>query len=294
MKKILSFIFAISYLILSTNKVDASGLSLGVYPPIIKIEAIPPASITTPIVIQNLSDDTVTLKILFKPFTASEKENGEIKYLENDFNPPYPLIFQKIQVFEEKSRIEELILSPQQEKKLALHVGIPKDEPLTAYYFSIVFLSKDKLMDQTNTNLSGVSGGIAANVLLSIGPKGKTEGSIEEFSAPFFFDKGPVLFKVRIKNTGKRVIAPSGEIMIKNMFGQTVGKVDLLPVNILAGTVRAIPDSLQSPEATTSQSIIYNLSSTISPTAVWPEIFLLGPYTATLRIALSEEGPLFV
>jgi hypothetical protein len=61
------------------------------------------------------------------------------------------------------------------------------------------------------------------------------------------------------------------------MFGQTIGKVNLLSVNILANTVRRIPDSTQ-------------LNQT---TAVWPEKFLVGPYTATLTLALSDNGPLF-
>jgi hypothetical protein len=74
--------------------------------------------------------------------------------------------------------------------------------------------------------------------------------------------------------------------VIKNMFGQIIGKVNLLPVNILANTVRRIPDSLQTnPNSNNYQGTF--------PVAVWPEKFLVGPYTATLTLALSDNGPLF-
>ena len=92
---------------------------------------------------------------------------------------------------------------------------------------------------------------------------------LEEFSTGFFYESGPVPFTIRIKNKGTHFIKPKGEILIKNMFGQSIGKLNLVSVNILSNSTRAISNAL------------------------WKEDFLLGFYTATLNISLSNDGPTF-
>ncbi len=270
---------------------SASELSLGVSPPLIQIDATAPTNIEAPITIENLGTEEVELKIVLKPFTA-KNENGQVRYLtDKEYFGPDPLIFQRIQVKEGGNPFETITLAPKQQKKLTLHIDIPTDEVPSDYYFSVVFISTTEPSGESNLTQS--AGGIAANVLLSIGPKGKAKGNIEEFTAPIIIEKGPVPFTVRVKNAGEHSIAPYGVIIIENMFGQKVGRVDLLPVNILAGTIRSMPD-LQSSDATPSSPIL-NTKYLIQNTnrALWSEKFLLGPYKATLSIALSEEGPLF-
>ena len=301
---------------IATPKASATGLSLGVFPPIIQIQADPPSNFKTPITIQNLGEETANLDIILKPFTAKDSENGEINYLSTS-----PLIFQRMQIFEGDRAVKNITLAPSEQKKLNFHIGIPKDEPISDYYFSIVFIRSSLLpggsQDSRDGGTSQTTGGVATNVLLSIG-KGQAKGIIEEFSSPLFLEKGPVPFTVRVKNTGEHVIAPIGQILIKNFFGQTVGKVDLLPVNILAGTVRAIPDrsssqedrgqktqdrlqkngnnsNEQSPDSgfLSNPKSVFRPPSSVLMRAYWGESFLLGPYTATLTLALSDEGPVY-
>jgi len=97
-----------------------------------------------------------------------------------------------------------------------------------------------------------------------------------------------------VKNTSDHYITPKGDIVITNMFGQNVGKINLLSVNILSNTVRRIPDSAQSnPDSKDYQTIKAIVDKNQYPVAVWPEKLLIGPYTANLTIALSDTGPLF-
>lgn len=295
-KVIFLVILTTYYLLLTTAPTSAAGLSLGVSPPILQIETQVPATIQTPITVENSSDEALELQILFKPFKA-ELENGEVSYLSPDESPgPDPLIFQKMQIFDNNQNIQSLTLAPGGQKTLTLQISLPKDEPGGDYYFSVVFLQNPQAAEgisEEKSSQSQIKGGIAATVLLSIGPKGKTTGVLEEFSVPFFLEKGPVAFTVRVKNTSRHFITPKGAILVKNMFGQTVGKVELLPVNILANTVRAIPDSLQSPEATPVAELNARRYTLDAPKALWNESFLLGPYTAALTLALSDQGPLF-
>lgn len=236
-------LFAISYLLLTIDKAQADGLSLGISPPLLQITAQPPAQIKTPIIIQNLSDESVELDIVFKP-----------------------PIFDKIQILDENSPIQNLTLAPKQEKKLFLKIDIPENEADSEYYFSIQFISKPSIVND-NLNYSEILGGVATNVLLSIG-KQNAKAVLQDFSAPLLLGKGPVPFTLKIKNIGSHFITPQGVIVIKNIFGQIVGNIDLMPLNILKDSTRSIKP-------------------------LWNESLLLGHYTATLNLSLSDKGPIF-
>ncbi|MBI4084688.1 MAG: hypothetical protein HY431_02180 [Candidatus Levybacteria bacterium] len=260
----------------------AEGISLGINPPIIAIEANPPANMTTPITLENKSDETVRLAISFRRFTSATSDDGKIRYLPH--GSTNASFFRRVQLLENNRAVTGITLSPQQQKALSLHLGIPKNEPARDYYFSIVFLGeKTENTDGITGNQTTITGGIATNILVSIGPKGKTSAVLQEFSVPSFLTSGPVPFTVLLKNTSNHVISPSGEILIKDIFGQTVGKISLLPVNILSQTSRYIPDTRQSYLQSTKDAI---------PAAIWNENFLLGFYRAQINLTLSEKGPM--
>lgn len=254
----------------------AEGFALGVYPPILQIDATPPTSIKQNITLVNQSGNTVSLSVSFKPFTQNENDNGEVEYTDSFFAAD-PNIFQKIQLLENNSPMTVIQLAPKQQKTFTLHIGLPKNEPAGDYYFSIVF-SANPSSAPTDNSSSALSGGVATNVLLSVGPKGAVNGFIEDYSAPWFVTTGPVNFSIKANNLSRQFITPHGEVLIKNMFGQLIGKVDLLPVNILAGTSRFVPST--------------GLPNTATH-AVWSEKFLLGLYKANLVFSLSPQGPIF-
>jgi hypothetical protein len=284
---ILLIMFVFPFMIIQTH---AQSLSLGIEPPIIQIDAKRPASIKTPITLENTSQNPVRLLISLKPFTASEEENGLVQYFPDGSAEAKSPLFQYIQFADGDHNTNIVNLAPNQSKSITMHIGIPDNFDLGDYYFSVVFISIPDNSDTKTTSLQA-SGGIATNVLLTLGPTGATTGQITDFSTPFFVEHGPVPFTVRLKNTSDHYITPKGEILITNMFGQTIGRVNLLPVNVLSHTTRALPDSLLSPDASKSPTFVRPI--TRYEAAVWPESFLLGPYTAQLTIALSNQGPVF-
>lgn len=271
MKKIVLLII-ILIPFLTPRVVNAETISLGVYPPILQINATAPASVQNPITIENTQDQTISLEIGFKEFLPSPSENGEIEYVDS----PLPPIFQKMQIYDGDHVVNQVTLAPKQKKTLNLHIGIQADEKSSDYYFSVLFISKaDNLVGSSQ---SQAQIGIATNVLLSIGQNGGIEGKISEFSSPFFLSRGPVPFKVKVENESSHYITTQGIILIRNIFGQTIGKVDLLPVNVLANSTRIIPAP--------------NEADISNPKASWGEKFLLGIYTAKVTIGLSPEGPI--
>lgn len=285
MKKFLFIlIFSIFYLVFAKLPVYAQNINLGVYPPIFQATTTPPSEISAPVSVYNFSDNSVDLKIVIKPFSQSESENGEVSYLAK--SPTGDFIAKNVRVLDDKNEISGITLSAKEIKKLTLKITVPKDQSRSDYYFSIIFLSSGQEINTSNTSFS--LGGVATNVLVSIGPQGPTNGEIKQFSAPFFLQNGPVPFTLKVLNKSDHYVTPKGQILIKNMFGQTVGKIDLLPVNILSNTARFIPDY---------QSYLISLKNKgfkfDSKTIFWREKFLLGPYTASLTISLSDEGPVF-
>ena len=252
----------LGYLFIGNIPVEAGALSLSLDPPIIEINALPPSTVTSTLSIQNKSDNQVHLIIQVKPFRA-KLENGELEY----FNSEDSLMLSNIKVLDNGAAVESVTLGPSQQKNLILSINIPQDTKTSDYYFSIIFVSENSLSPTSNASLNQL--GIATNVLLSVGQKAIPDAIIEEFSSGLFFEKGPVPFTIRLKNKGIHFIKPKGNIFIKNMFGQSIGKLDLMSVNILSDSTRAIPNAL------------------------WKEDFLLGFYTATLNTSLSNDGPNF-
>lgn len=276
-KIILVLVLATGYALSATGQVHSQAVNTGIYPPILQIDAEAPASVNSDISIENKSDQNVTYGIYLVPFKASSTKNGQPEY-DPELNKLYKNIFDKMQITSSDKVINQIELAPGQKKNLNLHIGIPKGEKAFDYYFSVVFISTPDEQN-LNSSFSGAKGGIGTNVLLSIGPKGKPQGNLKMFEVPSFTTKGPINFKVLLENTGSNYFTPEGNIIVKNMFGQTIGAVETVPVNVLSDSERYIPSK-------------GNVNKEV-PTVTWNEKFLLGFYTAELNIKLSDEGPVF-
>ncbi len=279
--KIVLFSFILlhfAFCLLPLNKVYAGDFALGVYPPIIQIQANAPSVITKEVTIVNASTNPQDITIQLRLFTQSQNDNGQVSYTPSA-NLPYPdsSLFQKVQLLDGSAPVGGITLAPRQKKTLTLRIALPAGEQPADYYFSVVFLTNNLLSEKTSG--SQIHAGIAVNVLLSVGPKTPTTGYLNEFSVPWFVQTGPVPFTISINNTSDHFIAPTGQILIHNMFGQLIGKVDLLPVNILQHSSRYIPTKGQ--------------ENTNHPIALWNEKVLFGLYKAQLNVSLSRQGPLF-
>lgn len=263
------------YLLVPT-RANAQDFSLGIFPPIIQIQATVPVGIKKDITVVNASESPQDVSIVLKQFTNSPYSDGQVAYLP-DYVIPHPDkdIFEKIQILDGDEPIDAITLAPKQKKILTLRIGLPKDEPAGDYYFSILFVSKNQVGDTQNGSV--INAGIASNVLLLIGPKDPTTGFLEEFSTKWFFQTGPIPFTVSIANTSNHFITPTGQILIRNMFGQLIGKVDLLPVNILEQTSRYLPSK----------------NAVGASYASWNEKVLFGGYSARIIVSLSDAGPIF-
>jgi hypothetical protein len=297
-KKII--VCSISFLIvffLSPNKVIADESTLSISPSIFEIQTKPPSDVWTPFSITNKSNQPVLLTVGYKPFDPQASENGKVVFLKNGvpITGEDKKIFDKMQIVDDKNiSLTTISLGPKQEMKLRLHIRIPENEPSSDYYFSLLFLENNNKSNQNISNnindnqksSSLLQLGIGLNVLLAIGDKEIPQANISNFSTNWIQDSGPVYFSLSVFNQGSHFIAPYGYILIKNMFGQTIGRITIPSTIVLAGTGRTF----------SSNTIYPNATSGIQSTSeiIWPENFLLGMYTATLSFSLSKDGPTYI
>lgn len=283
MKKLaIIFLFTCLMLFGIHNKALAQSVNLGIFPPIMQIETTPPTEVKSKFYIQNDGDGILNLNIEIKAFKPSSSNDGQVEILETTENFPDPLLINRVKIKDKGVAIKSITLSPKQRKELDFEITIPPNEAKGDYYFTLFFVNVPSASILTNSTLT--SGGVAMNVLLSVGPKGETKGFIDKFSAPLFVDNGPVPFTVQAENQSDHFVNVNGSIVIENMFGQKVGKIDLLPVNILSGSQRLIPDS---------KNADLNAKAYPYPVAIWAENFLIGPYKATLTLGFSDTEQKF-
>lgn len=280
------------------NTVYAEGISLKIQPSNLQIRAKTPADIRAPFTLTNQSDEPVVLSIILKRFRDAGDTTGNVVYsnpgmkTEADKDP----FLRNVQIVDEGTVVPQIILGPKQQKKLLLRIDLPKNASSGAasnvsdtgqdHYFSVIFLAnppeaqsiRDDILEDT---FSSIQAGIGLPVLVSVNQQSDAAGLLEEFSSPLILQSGPVPFTVNVKNTGEHFIEAEGVIMIKNMFGQTVGKIELPKTNILSGSIRGLSDG----------SVIE--PSETSPKVSWSEPFLLGFYTATVTLALSPGKILY-
>lgn len=270
----------------------AQETSFSIGPTLIEIEASKPSNISKNFSLKNLSDQPLQLTLELIPFTQAQKQSGQTELIfdRTRQQDTWRFLSKNVQIVTEDQEIKSLTLSGQQEKTLTLVINIDKNEKTRDHYFSIVFIKQSESTPEQNKQsaMSEILPGLTSNVILSISSLEKRSGIIEEYSSPFFVDKGPVPFTVAVKNNASKYIKPYGNIVIKNMFGQTIGKVDLQPVIILSQTTRNIPN-LEVKDSSENAKI-RKTYSTKKVNAYWSESILLGPYSAQINLIISPDS----
>ena len=283
----MKFLLAITlfFLFLFSNNAYAQQFHLSIEPTVIQIDATPPSKFQAPFQIKNLSNSSIKLGLKIIPIEA--REDGKINLLLNAEDTLASVIRDRLIILDGQTQIKELELRAGETKQLLLFMDVKEGDPAGDFYFSLIFTSDGIVIDETST--SSIPAGIAMNVLVSIGPKVSATAAIEDFSTNKILGAGPVFFNLKLKNTGRHLIQPEGNVTIKNMFGKKVANIKILPQYVLAESSRYLIDSTQaSPSAQISELLSHKKQN--SPVIIWGEKFLLGFYTAEAKLHLEKNG----
>jgi hypothetical protein len=221
------------------SKVSADSLSIGVFPTVTEITARSGETLETKIDIKNFNNSSVTLTTLLQPFTVGVGSIGDIRYVDGN-----PDIFSRIQIFDARERVNEIVLGPKQEKSLTIRMSIPDEESPRDYYYSLVFLSKPLPQEvQTLPGLqahSTVSAGVASHFLVAVNKSSGHTMSLSEFSTAPLNRNSPIPFQLRVANTGTNFNQIHGVIKVENILGMTVQDIPIAETTVLSQSTRSL------------------------------------------------------
>ena len=243
----------ISFFSLVIFKVQAQqSVGFSISPPTFELTANPGDSIENTIKVENPSDNPINVVVDRRNFTAIGEE-GAVGLTEEETTF-------SIASWMSVSPVEDVIPAKSQ-KSFTYRINVPLNAEPGGHFGSVVFRIREAGAGQGGATVSQELGAL---VLLRVAGATTEKAQLESFKAVrSFYESGPVEFEVRTKNLGNVHVKPRGYVVVSNIFGKTVSRVEIEPKNIL-------PDAIR------------------KSTAVWDKKFLFGKYNA---VATLSYGP---
>lgn len=243
-----------------------NGQALEIAPPVLTLTADPGEKVTAKIKLRDISKGKLIVTNEITDFTASG-EDGTPKLLQPGESSPYSLR-------DWIQPLPQLLLNPRQVKSLDVTVNVPANASPGGYYGVVRFTAIPPDQERSGVSLSASLGAL---VFVKVNGKAHEAMSIEDFSVKHGSLGGPVLesapltFTEKLKNTGNMFEKPAGQVIITDMFGKEVGRVN---VNLEGGYV--LPDSTREFSQEFDESVIGNK-------------FLFGFYKAHLEVTYGSD-----
>lgn len=251
-----------------TAQTPNAGQALEIAPPVITVSANPGQTINTQISLRDVSTSKLIVTGQVNDFVA-DGEDGTPKILleDDETDNPYSL---KSWI----SPLPQLLLEPRQIRNLPVTISVPANASPGGYYAVVRFTATPPELDSTGVSLSASLGAL---ILVRVNGDIAESMEIEEFSVNrngktgTLFERTPLEFVERIKNTGNIHDMPTGQVTITDMFGKKVATVNinLPPRNILPQSIRKFTQPLDS--------------------SVIGDKMLFGKYTAELRVVYGAD-----
>lgn len=264
---------AVTGVVVATNPAHAAnaptGQALEIAPPVLNLKANPGETIKTTISLRDVSTSSLVVRNQINDFVAAG-EDGTPKLLLDDTDEKSPYSLK-----EWVQPLPQLTLKPKEVNKLPVTIRVPKDAAPGGYYAVIRFTASPPGLDGTGVSLSASLGTL---ILLRVNGDAKEDMQIEQFSASkngdvnWLFESQPITFITRVKNNGSLHEQPTGQITIKDMFGNTVANVN---VNLERNNV--LPSSIRKFDPKLDSSVIGDRA-------------LFGLYSADLKLNYGSEG----
>lgn len=262
-----------------------SGQALQIAPPLLTLTANPGQTIKAQLELSDITSGPLVVTNEIDDFVASG-EGGTPKILTgNDSNNPFSL---KNWI----APVPQFTLSPKQVLKLPVTITVPKDASPGGHYGVIRFTGVPPQLKGSGVSLSASLGAL---VLLTVRGKLINNLSIKEFSVNKdgktgkVFQSTPINFIVRLQNNGNVQEAPSGRIIITDMFGKTVAgtNINVPPHYILPDSTREFTTSLNKSNLGTKKlfglyhaklTVAYGTGSTTEQVVTGSITFWVIPY----------------
>ncbi len=293
MKKIILALFI--FLFILVGKVLSQQVGLSISPPLLEVTIKPETSILIAYNVGNFGDPAVlrTRVVSFSP--KDQLGNIDIK---EELEGPVRFSLDNADIQME----QPFLLKSKEAQQILLRIRVPEGAPEGDYYYTLLAETDPQPFQEGNT-ASRAQARIGSNILITVSESGRVDikGKISIFDtlARFKFkflgkelrifdsgDKVPVVLVV--ENSGKNVIKPDGEIVMKGPYG---GKAtySILSQNILAMSQRQLTATLSAeincdPEDVGKRVPYYCKR----PASVVLSGFFLGNYRLSTSISFGE------
>lgn len=220
------------------------GQALEIAPPVLNLKANPGETVNATINLRDISSSALQVTGTVDDFTANGEDGIPKILLDNNEPTPYSI----------KNWVQplaKLTLQPRQIESLPVVIKVPANASPGGYYGVIRFTATAPGMESSGVSLSASLGALvfirvngAANEALAFDSFYASKTSADD--ASWLFESQPITFNQRIKNTGNVYEQPTGQIAVKDMFGNLVANVNvnLERRSVLPGTVRRLDQPL--------------------------------------------------
>lgn len=250
-----------------TNQTASQALEIS--PPVVNLSGNPGETVKTQISIRNVANVPLVVKGQVNDFVAAD-ENGNPKLLlDEGEESPYSMKSWF-------SALSQLNLEPKKIENLTVTIAIPQNAAPGGYYSTIRFTANAPGVEGNGVALSASLGAL---ILMQVKGDAQESLSIEQFTTidssgndAWLFEGIPVNFLLRTKNDGNLHEQPVGQATVKDMFGNTIGlvNINLERRNVLPGSIRRFEAPLDK--------------------AVIGDRMLFGRYTADLVVSYGANG----
>jgi hypothetical protein len=258
----------------ATSGGSGSGQALEISPPVMTLTANPGQVLKTKISLRDVTDGDLSVSNEIDDFVAAGEDGTPKILLGQDANDSPFSMKDWVQP------LPQLLLKSKQIKTLDVVINVPKSASPGGHYGVIRFTGTPPGLTGSGVSLSASLGAL---MLITVNGDIKENLTVQQFSvgmlnsdktvgkAANFFEAAPLAFTELIKNEGNIHEKPTGQVIIKDMFGKPVAglNINLPPRNIL-------PDS--------TRKFTQNLDKSVIGTKR-----LFGHYTATLTVKYGKD-----
>lgn len=256
MKK--SFVFSLGILLCSAasgllifasaiaraQNTNSTGQGFQISPVLMELNADPGQTYVINLKLKNVTANTLVSKPQVNNFGA-KGENGDPEiFLDNSEKTTYALKSWVV-------NIPDYTFASQETKTIPVKVTVPSNAEPGGHYGVIRFsgVPPELADDQSAVALSASIGSL---VLVRVSGQVRESARLEDFFVSQdgkkggFFETGPLTFVERIKNDGNIHVKPTGEVVVKDMFGKSIAslKVNDPPKNVLPDSIRRFEQEL--------------------------------------------------
>ena len=237
-----------------SGRIDVGDFVVG--PGRAEVSLKPGETMAREITVTNRISEQRTFKLQIEDVSGTEDGSSALQVIEGE-RGPYSI--RDYVSFPE----ETFTLNLGERARIPVTITVPPDAEPGGYYGSVLVSTVQLGQDgtevaQRNPIIARVGSHVFLTVEGDINRSGETTG-LSTLPSRWWYESGPVNLAIAYENTGTIHVNPYGELIIANIFGEEVGRVELEPWFVL-------PQSIRTREV------------------AWDREFLFGRYTARATV----------